>query len=113
MIHTLAKIDGNYKNIDPGDQEIGSFSGFQSIIRSTVTKSKPYYFLTLPKPLYKMVNEVMTPIITVIEEKSMPFLQLVGDHPVYTLIVQLRNENILTFKKIIPFLAHFTVSVLS
>ena len=108
MIHTLAKIDASYENIEPNDQEIGSFSGFQSTIRSAAPKSKPYYYLTLPKPPHKsVVNEVMNRMVEVAEEKNMPFIQLVGDQPVYTLIVQLRNENNLKFKKILPILGPF------
>ena len=49
----------------------------------------------------------MMRMLNVIEEKSMPFLQLVGDQPVYTLIVQIRNEHPEKFKKIIPVLGQF------
>ena len=64
MIHTMSTIDKDYKNIDPQNQEIGSFSGFQSMIRSPVIRSKPYYFLSLPKPPHKsVVNEVTTCMI--------------------------------------------------
>ena len=55
MIHTLAKIDANYEDINPNEQEIGSFVGFQSMIKSAAPKSKPYYYLTLPKPPHKSV----------------------------------------------------------
>ena len=34
--------------------------------------------------------------------KSMPFIQLVGDQPVYALITELKNENVERFDKVIP-----------
>jgi hypothetical protein len=72
------------------------------------TKSKAYYYLTLPKPPYKsVVHEVMCRVVDVAKKKSMPFVQLVGDQPVYTLIVQLKNENPNKFAKILPFLGPF------
>ena len=40
-------------------------------------------------------------------EKNIPFVQLVGDQPVYTLMVQMRNENFDKFKNIIPVLCPF------
>ena len=46
----------------------------------------------------------MPRLADVIQEKRMPFLQLVGDQPVYALIVQLRNENRKAFEKILPLL---------
>ena len=45
-------------------------------------------------------------MVNLIKEKNMPFLQLVGDQPVYTLIVQLRYENPDKYK-IIPILGPF------
>ena len=90
----------------PTKHEIGSFSGFHANIQSPVPKSKPYYYLTLPKPPGKsVVNEVMMRMLDVI--MNMHFIQLVGDLPVYKLIVQLKNENPLMFPKILPILGPF------
>ena len=41
------------------------------------------------------------------EEKSMPFIQLIGDQPVYTLIVEVKNENQGDFQNILPVLGGF------
>ena len=49
----------------------------------------------------------MMRLIGVMAEKNILFMQLVGDQPVYTLIVQLRNENFDKFKNIIPVLGPF------
>ena len=53
----------------------------------------------------------MTRLLNIIEEKNTPFVLLTGDQPVYTLIVQLRNENKKKFNKIIPILGPFHTQV--
>ena len=45
-----------------------------------------------------------------VKEKDIPFIQLDGDQPVYTSIVQLRNENRVPFEKFFLFLVHSTQS---
>ena len=75
FIHSMVRIDQNGEYIKPDDQGIGSFGGFQALLESEVSKSKPYYWLTFPKPPHKsVVNEVMTRLLTVIETKSLPFV---------------------------------------
>ena len=77
-----------------------------------VTKSKPFYWLRFPKPPHKSVtHEIMTRLLNIIEEKNIPFVLLTGDQPVYTLIVQLKNENKEKFNKIIPILGSFHIQV--
>ena len=49
----------------------------------------------------------MTRLLNIIEDKNTPFVLLTGDQPVYTLIVQLRNEKKEKFSKIIPILGPF------
>ena len=105
IIHTIVRMDDKLNNIE---QSIGSFAGYQSLFQFPVTPSKPHYFRTLPKPPRKsVVNEVMMRLIGVIAEKNISFVQLVGDQPVYTLIVQLINENFDKFKNIILVLGPF------
>ena len=53
----------------------------------------------------------MTWLLKIVEEKNIPFVLLTGDQPVYTLIVQLRNENKEKFNKIIPILGSFHTQV--
>ena len=108
IIHPLARLDEDGETVLPENQSTGSFLGFQSSIHLCPTKSKPFYYLTLPKPPGKsVVNEVMNRVVAVAKKKSMPFIQLVGDQPVYTLIVQLKYENPEQFDLIVPFLGPF------
>ena len=112
MIHSLTRISAAGDNIPPESQMIGSFAGFQAPMSHEVTKSKPYYWLTFPKPPHKSVtHEIMTRLLNIIEDKNIPFVLLTGDQPVYTLIVQLRNENKKKFNKIIPILGPFHTQV--
>ena len=53
----------------------------------------------------------MTRLLNIIEEKNIPFVLLTGDQPVYTSIIQLRNENKEKFNKIIPILGPFHTQV--
>ena len=55
------------------NQIIGAFAGFQASIHKYVVKSKPYYYLTLPKPPHKsVVNEVMDRVTGIARKMSMP-----------------------------------------
>ena len=50
LIHSLVRINRDGESIPPESQEIGSFAGFQALLESEVSKSKPFYWLTFPKP---------------------------------------------------------------
>ena len=64
-------------------QKTGSFVGFQATIHRKVVKSKPYYFLTFPKPPNKsVVHESMCRVAAAAENKVIPFIIMVGDQPV-------------------------------
>ena len=89
-------------------QRIGPFKGFQANINEPVPQSEAHYFLTLPKSPYKsVINDVMMRLVDVAEKRNMPFIQLVGDLPVYALIVQLKNENVDCFQTILPVIGAF------
>ena len=49
----------------------------------------------------------MCRVATVAKTKTVPFILLVGDQPVYTLIVQLKYGNQKLFDRILPFLGPF------
>ena len=51
MIHSLARLDNDGKKVLAENQTVGVFAGFQATIQNVPVKSKPYYYLTLPKPL--------------------------------------------------------------
>ena len=108
VMHTLARLDIAGKSIPANEQKVGSYAGFQAHIHEFVVKSTAYFFLTFPKPPQKsVVHEVMCRMVAAAEHKLMPFIQLVGDQPVYSLIVQLKNENSQKFDLILPFLGPF------
>lgn len=108
VIHALVRLADDQENIPADEQTIGAFGGFQVTVQQDVEKSKPYYFLTFPKPPHKsVVHEVMCRMVAAAEKKRMPFLVLVGDQPVYALMVQLKNENPDAFKDSVPFLGPF------
>ena len=50
---------------------------------------------------------MMSRLGDVIKKRRVPFLQLVGDQPVYALIVQLRNQKRKAFEKILVILRPF------
>ena len=61
MIYSLTRISAAGDNIPRESQMIGSFAGFQVSMSDEVTKSKPYYWLTFPKPPHKLfTDEIMT-----------------------------------------------------
>ena len=64
--------------------------------------------MTYPEPPKKPVlSDVMLKIKGAIQRKSMPFAVVVGDQPVYTLLVEIKNEHPQQYEKIIPFLGPF------
>ena len=108
MVHALTRINIEVCDMLPQKQTVGMFSGFNSVIYTPVVKRKPYYHLTLPQPHKKsVVHDVMCRMVQCVERKAMPFLSLVGDQPVYTLIVELKNENPTQSDGIFPFLGSF------
>ena len=109
-MHALTRIDNAGHDIPPAEQSVGSFAGFQASTHKRITKSSAYYFLTFPKPPQKsVVHEVMCRMVAAAEAKAMPFIQLVGDQPVYALMVQLKNENRENFQLILPVLGPFHI----
>jgi len=45
------------------------------------------------------------------DEKKMPFAVIVGDHPVYPLLLELKSENATRFSKILPFMGPFHIQM--
>ena len=108
LIHALVRANNAGKRPLPVDQMIPSFFGFQALISPSVGKSMPYFFMTYPDPPKKSVlNDVLVKAKSAIERKQMPFAVVVGDQPVYTLLVEIKSEHPDKFKQIIPFLGPF------
>ena len=121
MAHTIVRGNGKDEDEDsttlnPEDQDIASFTGFMNSIMPADDKSKPYYFLSLPKaPSKAVVYTCLEKAAAAAEKKNMLFIQVIGDQPVYTLIVELKNEKPEKFKRILPVLGscHIQMSFMS
>ena len=108
VIHSLVRANSAGERPVANDQKIPSFAGFQALISAPVVKSKAYYFMTYSEPPKKAVlNDVMLKVKGAIERKHMLFAVVVGDQPVYTLLVEIRSEHPHEYSKIIPFLGPF------
>ncbi|XP_066923249.1 uncharacterized protein [Clytia hemisphaerica] len=104
FIHAALRIDESEKEVP----DIGAFTGFMSSISPIETKSKPYYHVSLPKsPSKSVVYTLMKKAADAASYKRMPFIQFVGDQPVYTHMMELKYENSEMFEKVIPVLAPF------
>ena len=96
--------------MDPSDQLIGAYSGFNASVNERQEKNKAYYHFTHAQPPNKtVVNEMMRRCVEAAELKEMPFIQLVGDQPAYALILELKNENPEKYKNILAVIGGFHV----
>lgn len=108
IIHALARADMNGGRPDAAEQTIPSYSGFQAGLNMEQRKSKAYFHTSYNQPPNKSVlNDAMDKLSTIIATKRMPFAFLVGDHPVYVLIILLKAENPNKYHDILPFLGPF------
>ena len=72
----------------PSEQKIGAYSGFQANIYDSSPKGKAYYNMTHSQPSNKtVVHEMMCRSVAAADKKDMAFIQLVGNQPVYALIL--------------------------
>ena len=108
IAHAIARLSNDGCDVLPNEQCIGAFSGFMASISPAEERSKPYFYTTLPRPpSKKVVYTLMLKAVDVAEKKKMPFIQFVGDQPVFTLIVELKAENPEVFVRIVPVLGPF------
>jgi hypothetical protein len=85
-------VDGDRP--DALNQNIPSYSRFHAGLNMDQGKSMTYFHMSYNQlPNKSVVNDVMDKLSATIVTKSMPFAFLVGDHPVYVLITQLKAEN--------------------
>ena len=98
--------DTTYMN--PGEQHVSSFTGFMNSIMQFDEKSKPYYFLSLTEaPSKAVVYTCLEKAVVAAKEKSMPFVQCIGDQPVYTFIViELKTKTRKSSNAFSPFSVH-------
>ena len=113
VTHALLRIrKGN--DVSLNEQNIGAFTGFMVSVFPKEDQSKPYYFITLPKPstkpvIYTLIENTETPAPAV--SKNIFFIQFVGDEPVYAHIVELKYENSDKFAHILPILGSFYIKM--
>ena len=108
IIHALTRISAEGIRPAPSEQKIPSFNGFQATLHAKQDKSKAYYHKSYDQPPNKaVINDIMQKQMNIIKEKQMPFAFLVGDLPVYILIMELKCEHPDKYKSIIPFLGPF------
>ena len=94
------------------EQTVPGFSGFMTNISESVEKSHAIYYMTYPDPPSKTVlNDVMLKVSKSIVEKNMHFAVIVGDHPVYVLLLELKSENSKLYDKILPFWGPFHIQM--
>lgn len=112
VIHALARAQDDRTRPKPEEQTVPGFSGFQARMSNADEKSRAIYHMTYPDPPSKTVlNNVLCKLAKAIEEKRMPFAIIVGDHPVYVLMLELKSENPLQFSKILPFMGAFHIQM--
>ena len=108
VIHAFTRANSEGIRPSPSNQKIPSFNGFQATLHKEQEKSKAYYHKSYDQsPNKPVVNDVMDRQTKIMEEKKMPFSFVVGDQPVYTLMMELKAENPEKYKNIIPFLGPF------
>ena len=113
VIHALARAQDERTRPKPEEQTVPGFSGFHASMSNADEKSRAIYHMTYPNPPSKTIlNDVMCKLAKSIEEKNMPFATIVGDHPVYVLMLELKSENAELFSKILPFMAPFHIQML-
>ena len=84
------------------------FTGFYARMSKPMEKSTPIFHTTYPdNPNKSIINDCMDKLSKAVVEKNMPFAVMVGDHPVYKLIVELKSENPLKYSKLLPFIDPF------
>jgi hypothetical protein len=108
IAHATARMDATSNFIPVAEQQLGAYSGFQASLADPLEKNEAYYHITFPKPPSKsVVNEVMSRCVTAALHKNMPFIQLVGDQPVYAIMFELKAENPEKFRLVLPILGGF------
>lgn len=85
-----------------------SYSEFCASITKPSVNHKAYFDVILLTPPNKTtVYDVMKRCRKAAEFKSIPFVQFVGDQPVYALILEIINKNPMPFEKVLLVLAGF------
>ena len=98
------------EGVSSDEQRIGAFTGFMSLISPNQDKSKPYYFVTLPKPPSKaVVYTLMEKAEAAARLELMPLIQFVADQPVFAHVVDVKYEIPEKFNHILTVLGSFHI----
>lgn len=102
VIHAMARAQVDRGRPKPEEQTVPGFSGFHANMSKPDEKSRAIYHMTYLNPPSKtMLYNAMCKLAKSIEEKKLPFAIIVGDHPVYVLIMLgLKCENAVLFSNI-------------
>ena len=112
VIHALARARDDRTRPNPEDQTVPGFSGFHARMSNPQDKSQAIYHMTYPNPPCKTIlYDVMSKLSRSITSKKMPFAVIVGDHPVYALMLEIKSENAELFAHILPFMGAFHVQM--
>ena len=112
VIHALARAQDDRSRPKPEEQTVPGYFGFYANMSKPVEKSQAIYHMTYPNPPSKTIlYDVMCKLTNSIDEKKMPFAVIVGDHPVYVLMLELKSENDCLFSKILPFMGPFHIQM--
>ena len=112
VIHALARAQEDRTRPKSEEQTLPGCSGFHANMSKSDQKSRAIYHMTYPDPPSKtIVYDVMCKLAKAIDEKKMPFAIIVGDHPVYVLMLELKSENSTLFSKILPFMGPFHIQM--
>ena len=94
FIHALIRVPVSGEELCPSEQKVGAYSGFRANIYDSSPKGKAYYYMTHSQPPNKtVVHEMMCRSFAAAYKKDMAFIQLLGDQPVYALILEIYVNN--------------------
>ena len=112
VIHALSRTNDDLERPEPHKQKVPGFAGFFAQMSDPVEKSVALYHMTYPEPPSKTIlHDIMSKIARSIEQKNIPFTLVVGDYPVYKMILELKSENPTKFSKHVPFIGAFHVQM--
>lgn len=112
VIHELTRSDDDHSRPHPKDQSVPVMPAFHANMSEPDKKSRAIYHMTYPDPPSKTIlYDVMSNLAKSVNEKEMPFAIIVGDHPVYVLLLELKSENPDPFSKLLPFMGPFHIQM--
>ena len=92
--NVILELMMNFVDQTQRHKTVPGISGFHPRMSDPIEKSTAIYHMTYHElSCQTIVHYIMTKMAKSIEQKSMSFAVIVGDHPVYKLILELKCEN--------------------